>query len=55
MDIKEIKKPPVLTDAEVDTIIEKGINFDHKPTSEGEIHRQIQRDADVKFYREALK
>ena len=46
--IKE--KPPVLTDDEANEALENGVNFDHKPSSLEEVHRQIQRDADVRFW-----
>ena len=36
----------VLSDEEADIILEKGINFNHKPSSIAEVHRTIQRDAD---------
>lgn len=40
----------VLSDEETDEILEKGVDFDHKPESIAEIHRQIQRDADFEYH-----
>ena len=48
--VKVDGEPPVLSDKEVEELVEKGIYLQAKPTSMGELHRIIQRDADMKFW-----